>query len=332
MTTLFCFEGYAQYPEGFQIEVLVDNVEYPAGLTHSELGVSYAWDLQGIVWPIVDGVRADFPLIDIHDEVGFWADHGLLSVELDPDFEQNGFIYMLYVVDRHHLMNFGTPDYDSNINEYEAATIGRVTRYQVDLNNLENIVEGSRTIIIGETPQTGLPIATTSHGVGQIVFGSDKTMLLTMGDSNPPGSTYNGEGNPPTGVGYEQQALDDGILKDFENVGAFRSQLINSYCGKVIRVDKSTGLGISSNPFYDPENPDSPASKVWSLGLRNPFRMTVTPNTGSADPVEGNPGEIMLGDVGDWTWEEVNRANAPGQNFGWPIYQGPEFYYHFIFN
>ncbi len=327
---LSCFKGYSQYPEGFQIEVVVDNVEYPAGLTHSDLGVSYAWDLQGIIWPIIDGVRAENPLLDIHDEVGFWNDHGLLSVEIDPDFEQNGYIYLLYCVDRHHLLHYGTPDYDPEVNEYEAATIGRITRYQVNLDDLTSLVDGSRTILIGEGAEDGLPIATTSHGVGQIIFGSDKTLIFTMGDSNPPHSIYNGEGDPPSDTGYEQQALDEGILKAHENVGAFRSQLLNSYCGKILRIDKNTGQGVSSNPFFDPDRPDEPISKVWSLGLRNPFRLTLTPNTGSTDPEDGMPGEFILGDVGDWSWEEVNRVNTSGQNFGWPIYQGPSAYYRFV--
>lgn len=319
------------YPDGFQVETVADNIEFPAGMVHLNAEVSYVWDLQGYVWPLVNDIRSESPLIDIAEEVGFWNDHGLLSVALDPDFSVNGYIYLYYVVDRHYLMNFGTPQYDANVDEYAEATIGRLTRFQVDISNPSQLLNSDRHIIIGATKETGIPICTTSHGIGTVIFGADKTILLTVGDSNSPGSTYNGVGTPPEG-GYEVQALEDGIIKPFENVGAFRSQLLNTYCGKLLRVDKETGKGIPSNPYYDSEQPDEPISKVWSLGLRNPFRMSLIPNTGSAQPEDGNPGEIILGDVGDWTWEEVNLVNGPRLNFGWPIYQGPDAYFHFINN
>lgn len=278
---------------------------------------------------MVNDLRADAPLLVISEEVGMWADHGLMSMALDPDFNSNDYIYLYYVVDWHHLLHFGTSSYDSETNEYENATIGRVTRYQVDLNDLTQLASEERHIIIGQTKETGIPICTTSHGVGTVMFGSDKTMLLTVGDGNEPGSLFNGVGTP---AGYDVQAMEDGILKPEENIGAFRSQFLNSYCGKLLRVDKETGLGIPSNPFYEDARANEPISKVWSLGLRNPFRMSLVPSTGSSLPTAGNPGDIMIGDVGDWTWEEVNIADGPRLNFGWPIYQGPIRYLLFEFN
>ena len=63
-------------------------------------------------------------VIDISPEVGNWRDHGLLGFALDPNFDVNGLIYLSYVVDRHHLLNFGTGSYNANTNTYYAATIG----------------------------------------------------------------------------------------------------------------------------------------------------------------------------------------------------------------
>ena len=45
---------------------------------------------------------------------------------------------------------------------------------------------------------------------------------------------------------------------------------------------------------------------IYALGLRNPFRGGVTPD-----------GQLLLGDVGQNTWEEINLVSA-GANFGWP--------------
>src|SRR5690606_38389668 len=68
---------------------------------------------------------------------------------------------------------------------------------------------------------------------------------------------------------------------------------------------------------------------VWALGFRNPFRMSLIPNSGSSNPADGMPGQVILGDVGDWTWEEINLITDPGQNHGWPLFQGPVSYYMF---
>ena len=45
-------------------------------------------------------------VLDIGEEVGAWRDLGLLSICLDPDFDTNGYIYLSYMVDRHHLFFF----------------------------------------------------------------------------------------------------------------------------------------------------------------------------------------------------------------------------------
>ena len=106
------------------------------------------------------------PVLDISEEVGDWRDHGLLGFTLDPDYDVNNLIYLLYVVDRHYLLNFGTPQYSSTTNEYFAATIGRITRYKTIVNGSQQLVadNSTRTILLGESKSTGIPIVYESHG------------------------------------------------------------------------------------------------------------------------------------------------------------------------
>ena len=99
-------------------------------------------------------------------------------------------------------------------------------------------------------------------------------------------------GGAQTGSLLLPQALADGILRPKEDVGAFRAQLVDSLNGKVLRIDPATGDGVPSNPYYDAGNPRSARSRVWALGLRNPFRMGLQPNTGSHFPPDGNPGVL----------------------------------------
>ncbi|MEL6149320.1 MAG: PQQ-dependent sugar dehydrogenase [Chloroflexota bacterium] len=61
------------------------------------------------------------------------------------------------------------------------------------------------------------------------------------------------------------------------------------------------------------DEPDA-MPEIWHMGLRNPWRFTLTPN-----------GDTMfIADVGDSAWEEVNVVSGTvgGLNFGHPYYEG----------
>ncbi|MFD1188257.1 PQQ-dependent sugar dehydrogenase [Pontibacter rugosus] len=318
----------AQPPSGFVVEPIGGEWNTAVGLTFSKDGKRmYVWEKGGKVWIVEDGERHEKPLLDLTDEVGDWGDHGLLGFTLDPNFNQNGFIYLLYVVDRNHLMNFGKGGYNPTAISQNEATIGRVTRYTVDLQNGGSSVKASsRKILLGETAATGIPILYVSHGIGSISFGEDGSLLISAGDGATAGALDSGFDPNNPNDSYTPQALADGIISKKEDVGAFRSQQVESYNGKILRIDPATGNGLPSNPFYDARNPKSAASKVWALGLRNPFRFTIRPGTGSGS----FPGIIYVGDVGWMDWEEINVVDKPGMNFGWPLYEGLEkqqFYY-----
>lgn len=315
---LFNLTSIAQ-PTGFSDGLFLDGWNQAVGLTFDANGRMFVWEKRGQVWIVENGVKSANPLINIQEEVGNWRDFGLVGFALDPDFLTNGYFYLCYVVDRHHLLNFGTGNYDSGTNEYFDATIGRVTRYQADVNtNFTTTIAGSRQVLLGETKETGMPILHESHGVGSLVFGEDRTLMVCMGD----GASYSSKDEGSASETYWAQALADGIITPNENVGAYRCQILNSHNGKIFRLDPETGDGLPSNPFFNPSNPRSAQSRVWSLGVRNPYRMTKRPGTGSHNPEDADPGDFYFGDVGWGTWEDLNVISAPGQNFGWPKYEG----------
>jgi len=315
----------AQLPPGFADELAVPNPWFlgvgvgfaPAGGVAS--GRIFVWDKYGRVWNVENGVTSAQPLIDLHEEVGDWRDHGLLGFAVDPNFSTNGYIYLLYVVDFHHLKYFGTAAYDPATNEYFRDTIGRVTRYTCNAaDGFRSVDLSSRKVLLGESMSTGLPMCHQSHGVGALVFGSDGTLLISCGD----GASYERMDNGGPQSGSSNTALADGIIRPAEDVGAFRAQLLDSHSGKILRIDAATGDGLPSNPYYDPTAPRAPRSRVYSLGMRNPFRFSLRPGTGSLNPADGNPGVLYVGNVGWSDFEELNVCDAPGQNFGWPLYEG----------
>jgi hypothetical protein len=58
--------------------------------------------------------------------------------------------------------------------------------------------------------------------------------------------------------------------------------------------------------------------EIWSVGLRNPWRWSFD------DPARGGTGALLIGDVGQGAWEEINHepAGRGGRNYGWRNREG----------
>ncbi len=291
----------------------------PVGLLFSATGDKlFVWEKAGLVYVCNrDGsgnyIKQTQPVIDLSAEVGNYNDYGLTGFALDPAFAANGKIYLSYVVDRRFLLGLaGAPD-------QPGATIGRIAQYTVSTTGgVLTANTGSRFVLLGLTKETGLPILHLSHGTGSLVFATDGTLLASMGD----GAGFEGPDEGSHGLTYYQDALNDEIIRSDENVGVWRSQMLTSLSGKILRLDPETGEGVVSNPFFEPSAPGSTKSKIWAMGLRNPFRISIKPGGGSANPLAGHIGELFIADVGFGDWEELDIATDKGMNFGWPKYEG----------
>ena len=315
---LFPLTHFAQPPD-FTDQQFVGPFNTAVGMTFDANGRMYVWERGGVIWTVENGIKSAQPLLDISEEVGNWRDFGLLGVALDPDYLSNGYIYLLYIVDRHHLLYFGTPNYNSNTNEYFNATIGRITRYKAQAStNYTTVDYSSRKVLLGESITTGFPNLHESHGTGHLVFGTDGTLLASFGD----GASYSSVDQGSANETYWQQAIADGIIPASHNIGAYRSQILGSLAGKIVRLDPETGDGVYNNPYYNAANPRSPQSRTWGRGLRNPCRFSLKPGTGSHDIDDADPGTFYIGDVGWGTREEMSVCDGPGMNFGWPKYEG----------
>ncbi len=257
---------------------------------------------RGVLWQVVNGVKSATPLWDGQAEVLNNADRGFLSVAVDPDFATNRFLYLLYTVDP-----------DSNSIDSNDEAWGRLTRYQVDESDPNALVPSSRTIFFGTSWADGPLSASPSHTIGTVRFGRDGTLLVTTGD----GANF----DRIDFGGLDPNAFLPGRVPADQDIGAYRSQYIHSLCGKVLRLDPATGHGLPSNPYWDGDSM-SVRSRVWAYGLRNPYRFTVRPNTGSTNPSDGRPGQLFIGEVGWYQVEEVNVAANGGENFGWPCFEG----------
>jgi len=94
-----------------------------------------------------------------------------------------------------------------------------------------------------------------------------------------------------------------------DNANGANSQAFTTTLGKVLRIN-ADGSIPSDNPFLSQTTGINQA--IWARGLRNPFNFAV----------DRTNGRIHVNDVGQDTWEEVNRGVAAA-NFGWPQTEGP---------
>ena len=86
------------------------------------------------------------------------------------------------------------------------------------------------------------------------------------------------------------------------------AQRLDTFQGKLLRIDPDGSIP-ADNPFF--ATAQGKYRAIWALGLRNPFTFAVQPGTG----------RILINDVGQNAWEEVNEGFA-GANYGWPAAEG----------
>jgi glucose/arabinose dehydrogenase len=87
--------------------------------------------------------------------------------------------------------------------------------------------------------------------------------------------------------------------------------------GKLLRVDPAPGTGCDGRCTIPSGNPGFAQREIWAYGLRNPWRFSFDRATG----------DLVIADVGQDTWEEVDLATAAGgrgagANYGWNVYEG----------
>ena len=304
----------ANLPAGFFEETVVQFLFFPTDMAFTPDGQRiYVAEKQGTVRMVENGALLPQTFVDLRTEVNDHWDRGLISIAIHPDFPQQPFVYLAYTYDPPETLTSGghaAPDQGGH-------RVSRVVRLTADAaNDWLTAVPGSQVVIAGSGGtwsaigdpfslqnnlnagwtcyENGTPFGTPlpdcipsdgqSHSIGGLAFGPDGALYVGTGDAASFG------------------AVDERALRSLE---------LDSMTGKLFRLDPLTGQGLPGNPFFDGD-PSSNRSKVWSLGLRNPFRFFVH-----------TTGEAFIGDVGWASWEEINHEQAGGgSDFGWPCFEG----------
>lgn len=177
---------------------------------------------------------------------------------------------------------------------------GAKTRFYVSYTRLEDGATDKSTIVSrfqlssdsdvadpsGEQVLLAVGQPTPYHNGGQIAFGPDGYLYIGRGDGGISPSANNEAQNPASLLGKILRIAVEGVTNGYSI---------------------PTNNPFVSNPAYRPE--------IWALGLRNPWRFSFDRLTG----------DLYIGDVGQYSWEEINFQSAGsggGQNYGWRMREG----------
>jgi glucose/arabinose dehydrogenase len=219
---------------------------------------------QGLIHIFAEGTLRPEPFLDLRSVVSTGGERGLLALAFHPRYRQNGLFYVLYT------------DLDSAVT---------LARYRVSA--APDRADPASGQIVLQAPSEFL-----NHNGGQVLFGPDGYLYVSLGDGG-------GEGN--TGKDPHCNAQQDTTLH-----------------GKILRLDVDHGTPYAippDNPFLNnPAMPPIPP-EAWAIGLRNPWRFSFDRKTG----------DLYIGDVGEDRREEIDvePAGSPGgRNYGWKVMEG----------
>ncbi len=221
---------------------------------------------------------------------GINAEEGVMGLQKDPDFDKNHWVYVYYA-----------PAGDNWIN--------RLSRFKFEDDALKN-----------DTEQVILEIDTQReiccHTGGSIAFGPDKLLYLSTGDNSTP---FNEQDVKYVNSGFAP--LND--IPGHKQFDARRSSAnTNDLRGKILRikVGEDGKYTIPEGNLF-PEGTDKTRPEIYTMGHRNPYRISVDQKNSNLYWGEVGPdaNADSLATRGPRGYDEMNQARKAG-NYGWPLF------------
>src|SRR5581483_7930117 len=220
------------------------------------------------------------------------GDGGVSGLDFHPGFATNGFFYVYYTGNDSTATPNGTNKLHDILSRFTAspgANVASATTEQKLLRQYDRSAD---------------------HNAGDIHFGPDGYLYLTLGDEGSPGA-----------VGHDYWTNTQYIDKNF--FSAMLRLDVDQKPGNLLpnahpSVVPGTYRVPAENPFVGatsfngiPVNPAAVRTEFWAVGLRNPFRFSFDPPSG----------RLYLGDVGQESYEEIDLIKGGG-NYGWVFREG----------
>ncbi|HEX7072074.1 MAG TPA: PQQ-dependent sugar dehydrogenase, partial [Rhodothermales bacterium] len=228
-----------------------------------------------------DGTLLPAPFLDV----------GSLIVNLNGNFDERGLLGLAFHPDfatnGRFFVYYSAPRRAGAPAGYDhTSTISEFSVSESDANLAD--LSSEKVLLQIDQPQS-------NHNAGAIAIGPDGHVYFALGDGGGANDT------------------DFGHAADWyaSNAGGNGQDVTDNLLGSILRIDVDNGdpYGIPvDNPFADNEGLD----EVYAYGLRNPYRFSFD---------MGGDNDLIVADVGQGRWEEVNVVELGG-NYGWNVYEG----------
>lgn len=260
-----CFTSLI-FAQDISLESFATGLTNPLNVKHAGDDRLFVAERDGIIKVInADGSVNPTHFLNIDDKVSdSGGERGLLAIAFHPNYVTNGFFYVNYI---------------DNINQ--DTVISRFTRSSI------GVADPNSEVVMLNISQ---PFS--NHNGGDLHFGPDGYLYISLGDGGSVGDPNN------------------------------RAQNLNTLLGKILRIDVdvtpeqitagTTYLIPANNPFV---STSSALDEIWSYGLRNTWKFSFDRTTG----------DLWTADVGENQVEEINKVNASsigGENYGWKCFEG----------
>ncbi|MEA2735799.1 MAG: hypothetical protein QOE14_2250 [Humisphaera sp.] len=240
----------AAQPPRIRLQTVVKGLSSPVDvLSDGSADRMFIAEQPGRLRLMIKGKLEATPYLNIADHVTHQGELGFLGVAFHPDFAKNGYFYVNYSAGTTQQKTLHTV-----IAEFHADPKAKV----VDPKTERVVLE--------------LPDPYNNHNAGQLQFGPDGMLYISMGDSGSGGDPQNRAQNP------------------------------QELFGKMWRLDvnQRNPYGIpKDNPFV---NDSRFRPEIWALGLRNVWRFSFDRKTGTC----------FAGDVGQNAYEEIDVLEKGG--------------------
>lgn len=272
--------------------VLKANLNSPMELTMAKDGRIFFSELFGDVYEY--DTHSNQSRLLHHFPVTTIGGMGVLGITVDPNFEQNHFMYVYYAP-------------------------GGQTKEPLWFHLSRFTLRDGRTLdTTSEKVLLRVPVQENSgsHHGGSMAWDKAGNLYLSTGDGTSP---FPSEGYAP---------LDERPGKDHYSLDSQRGAgNTNDYKGKILRIHpEADGTYTIPEGNLFPPGKDSTLPEIYVMGARNPYRIALNPRTSVLYWGEIGPDAGEDSKRGPRGYDEFNQARTAG-NYGWPYFVGDNYAY-----